>query len=136
MGSRHDAALGHQLGIGGELERLDPPRLDAVLAPDPDHGVVADAQPGWWGERDLEDLAAAEAADRLRPAWSGQVRQADTPTRSAMSTLAVPRRPAAGSEPAGPELGHVVSGDGKRDGGGHCGMLHTTMPSNSFSDGH
>ncbi|ELU60767.1 hypothetical protein PCS70012_02349, partial [Streptococcus pneumoniae PCS70012] len=37
--------LGHQLGIGGELEDARPPRGHPILLPDIGHGVVVDTQP-------------------------------------------------------------------------------------------
>jgi hypothetical protein len=76
--------LGCQFRVGGELERLGAPGLDAVLAPDPGDGVAADTelagqqpgrpvgdpQPGrWWGKGDCQDLGPAEPTDRL---WSSR----------------------------------------------------------------
>jgi hypothetical protein len=82
--------LGRQLRVGGELEGLGAPGLDAVLAPDAGHGVVTDAQltgqqpsrpvgdpqsARGRGERELQDLGAAGSSDGLGSAWPGPVRQ-------------------------------------------------------------
>jgi hypothetical protein len=40
----HVADLGLQLRVGGELERLPPPRLDPVLAPGAGHSGIPDPQ--------------------------------------------------------------------------------------------
>jgi hypothetical protein len=53
--------LGRQLRVGGELERLSAPRLDAVPPPDAGNGVTADAQ-----------LAGQQARGPVGgPAWVG-----------------------------------------------------------------
>jgi hypothetical protein len=82
--------LGDQLGVGGELEGLGPPGLDAVPAPDAGDGVAADAelagqQPGRPVgdpqprrrpvQGDRQDLGAAPPAHRLGPSRPGPVGQ-------------------------------------------------------------
>ena len=127
----HVGDLGDQLRVGGELERLRPPRLDPVMPPGPQHRRGVDPQMiGQQPRRPMGDPQPARRRAQRRsqnlgpvhrprpprpllihqtPAPRGGVtitpadhRRPATPTRSAISVFDTPRRPAAQSAPAAP----------------------------------
>ena len=64
------ADLRVQLGVGGELERLGPPRLQVPLAPDPGHRGEGDPQLGAQQPgRPVRHPQIGPAGGRRRPGW-------------------------------------------------------------------
>jgi hypothetical protein len=113
--------FGHQLRVGGELEGLGPPRLDAVLAPDAGDGVAAhtelagqqpggpvgNPQPWWWRvEGDRQDLGPVGSTDGLWSSRPGPVGQSAQPAADVAAAASNDRR----SRDADP-LGDLGVGD-------------------------
>ena len=90
------ADLGLQLRVGGELERLAPPRLQAPLSPDPGHPHVGDAQ-----------LAASSRLDQcVTPSFCGG--GSSVASTTATSSICA-GRPASAGPPGQRPLGRSAS---------------------------
>ena len=96
--AHHVADLGVEFGVGGELERPDPPGLQLLLAPDPGHGGEGDPQfPSDQPRRPVGDPQTSPAA---APTWRPRSRPRRAPAgdpSGRRSLTRPPHRPGSGS---------------------------------------